>query len=92
MKNILHELYRGNIPGWDSQSNAHIDSDAFHEKLASERKYFASIMSKKDFERFTALEKFHKESHAVRYKKVYTHAFKLGVLLMCAVFMGEETD
>jgi len=92
MKNILNELYRGRIPGWDSQAHSNNDTNAFHEKLSSERQYFASIMSKKDFQRFRELEKFHKDSHKIRYKNVYMNAFRLGVMLMCAVFTGEGLE
>jgi len=92
MKNFLNELYHGRIPGWDSQIHSNNDSNAFHEALSSERQYFSTIMSKKDFERFRKLEKFHKDSHAIRYKNTYINAFRLGVMLMCAVFMEEGTE
>jgi len=90
MKNILHELYNGRIPGWDSQAHSNIDNDAFYEKVSSENRYFSTIMSKKDFERFKKLHKLHKENHAIRYRNVYTKAFRLGVMLMFAVFTGEK--
>jgi len=92
MKNILHELYYGRIPGWDSAAHSSFDSNAFHERLSSERQYFASIMSKKDFARFRELEKFHKDSHKIRYRNVYMNAFRLGAMLMSAVFTGEGLE
>jgi len=89
MTKILHDLYHGRLPRGDRSVNTpHID--ATREKILSERRYFASIMSPKDFERFKALEALHREGHDQRYRDTYTNAFKLGVMLMCAVFMNED--
>jgi len=92
MKKILHDLYLGRIPGWDSYIQMNSETDETREKIRSERRYFASIMSAKDFERFEALEALHGEGHARRYKNTYTNAFKLGVMLMCAVFMNDDQE
>jgi len=89
MKKILHDLHHGRIPGWDSISSI-TETDEFREKTLSERRYFASIMSAEDFERFKAWEALHREGHARRYRNIYTEAFKLGVMLMCAVFMNDD--
>jgi len=89
MKKILHELYHGRIPGWDSVAST-TKKDEIRQKMLDERRYFASIMSPKDFERFKELEALHRECHAWRYRNTYTNAFKLGVMLMCAVFMNND--
>ena len=89
MKKILHDLYHGRIPGWDSAIST-TKNDETREKMLSERQYFASIMSAEDFERFKALEALHRECHERRYRNTYTNAFRLGVMLMCAVFMNDE--
>ena len=89
MKNILHDLHNGRIPGWDSRAYFNSETDETREKIRSERRYFASILSAKDFERFEQLEALHGEGHARRYANTYSSAFRIGVMLMCAVFMGE---
>jgi len=96
MKKILHDLYHGRIPGWDSRIHSVNDakSDEFREKTLAERRYLASVLSPKDFERFKTFESLHSKAHARRYHNIYINAFKLGVMLMCAVFMddGEEAE
>jgi len=62
------------------------ETDEMREKIRSERRYFASILSAKDFERFEKLDALHGEGHAIRYENTYINAFKLGALLMCAIF------
>jgi len=89
MKKILHDLYHGRMPGWDSTIST-TETYEFREKTLSERQYFASIMSAEDFERFKAWEAMHREGHTRRYKNTYMKAFKLGVVLMCAIFMNDE--
>jgi len=90
MKNLLHELYHGRIPGWNSRFHNNTETDAIREKIRSERKYFVSGMSPEDLKRFKELETLHHHLHSNRCKNTYINAFKLGVMLMCAVFMGEE--
>ena len=129
MKKILHDLYHGRIPGWDSVAST-TKNEETRQKMLSERRYFASyrfqfksylpiaakrgkalaprfpqplcqiglnlesvsIMSAEDFERFKALEALHYECHTRRYRNTYTNAFKLGVMLMCAVFMNDDEE
>jgi len=91
MKKILHDLYRGRFPKGDHGVNTP-QIDATREKILSERQYLASIMSAEDFERFRALEALHRECHDQRYQNTYAKAFKLGIMLMCALFMNEEAD
>ena len=89
MKNMLNELYNGRIPGWDRKPHSKTDYHAFLEKVTSENKYFSTIMSKEDFKRFKALQNFHKEFHTTGYKNTYIKAFRLGVMLMFTLFIGE---
>ena len=91
MKKLLHELYKGRIPGWDSQVHS-TETDENRQKALDERKYLLSIMSPKAVESFRKLETLHYENHAQRYENVYTNAFRLGVLLMCAVFTSNSTN
>jgi len=89
MNKMLQNLYHGRIPGWDSQ--VHFDeTDEYRKETQRERKYLLSIMSPKAVESFKKLEALHNESHTRRYENTYINAFRLGVLLMCAVFMNDE--
>ena len=94
MKKLLRELYHGRIPGWDSQihSKPQPQLDEITKKIQRERKHFKNIMSERNFEKFKALEELHAQSHAIRYENAYTNAFRLGAMLMCAVFMNGDGD
>jgi len=87
MKKILHELYHGRVLG---QERTAYETDEAREKIRSERRHFAFILSDEDFARFEALEALHKEHHTRRREEIYENAFRLGVLLMCAVFTNHE--
>ena len=91
MTKILHDLYHGRFPRGDRSGNTP-QIDATREKILNERRYFASVMSDENFERFKALEALHRECHDRRYRNAYTNAFKLGVMLMCALFMNDDED
>jgi len=84
MKNLLHKLYHSQALG---QERATYETDEAREKIRSERRHFAFVLSEEDFKRFEALEALHKEHHTRRREEIYENAFRLGVTLMCAVFM-----
>ena len=92
MKNLLNELYRGRIPGWHSRFHSDDETEALREKIESEKQYFAFALSDENYKRFKEYGLLHKQRHDRIYKNIYTNAFKFGVMLMCAVFMGEETE
>ena len=94
MKKILHDLYHGRVPGWDSRIHSVNDSksDEIREKILAERRHIVSVLSPKNLERFKALEALHSEAHTRMYRNTYTNAFKLGVMLMCAVFMNDYEE
>jgi len=92
MKNLMNELYHGRIPGWHSKFHADDETEAVRERIKKEKQYFASILSDADYKRFKAFGLLHKECHDRRYKNIYANAFKFGVMLMCAVFIGEEKE
>ena len=90
MKNILHKLCRGTLPKWESNRSATEKEEALTKKIESERKYFSTIMSDENFERFKKLEHLHRDRHSIRYMDTYINAFKMGAMIICAVFMGED--
>ena len=89
MNKLLQALYHGRIPGWDSQIHS-AKTDEHHERILNERKYYTSKMSHAELERYKKLEALYAECHARRYENVYINAFKLGVMLMCAVFTDDD--
>ena len=87
MNKMLQDLYHGRIPGWDSQVHSDSLTETIGKEIQNQRKYLKSIISPKAFEQFRVLEKLHKKKHNIFYENVRADAFRLGVLLMCAVFM-----
>ena len=85
MNKILQDLYQGHIPGKQS-SHANAETATLAEKIRSERRYLASIISDEDFERFKSLESLHNAWHKQHYMDTHLHAFRTGVMLMCALF------
>ena len=92
MKNILHKLFHGQMPKWDSSRSSTAKMEAINQKIVSEREYFSTIMSAEDFDRFIKLERMHRERNSIKYMDTYINAFKTGAMIMCAVFTGEETE
>ena len=91
MNKLLQNLYRGRIPGWDSQVHT-TETNENNQKISNARKHLISLISGEALESFKKLEAFHAENHARRYENTYTNAFKLGVMLMCAVFADNDDN
>ena len=79
MKNMLSDFYNHIIAKLSYLDDA--ETDEVRQKIRSERRYFSSIMSAEDFERFKALEILHGEGHKIRYTNMFIRAFNLGVTL-----------
>ena len=92
MNNILYKLFHGQMPSWSSSNSATAKIEALTQKIASERKYFSTIMSAEDFDGFQKLERLHGKRNSIRYMDTYINAFRTGAMIMCAVFFGEEAD
>jgi hypothetical protein len=90
MNNILHRLFHGKMPKWDNSSTK--KTEELTRQIAIERQYFSTIMSDENFKRFKKLERIHSKRNSIKYMNTYTNAFKTGAMLMCAVFMDEETE
>jgi len=91
MNKLLQALYHGRIPGWDSQIHT-TEIEELRKKILHERKCFTGDLSPKNLARYEKLEALHAESHAKRYENVYINAFRLGVMLMCAVFTDDNKE
>jgi len=92
MENILHSLCNGHLPGWHRHRSGIEKTKALTQKIEKEQQYFASILSDDDFKRFKKLDHLHGKRNAIKYMDTYINAFKMGAMLMCAVFMGEESE
>ena len=79
MRNMLNDFYNHIITKLSCLDEA--ETDETREKIRCERRYFSSIMSAEDFERFKALEALHGEGHKIRYNNMFIRAFNLGVTL-----------
>jgi hypothetical protein len=89
MKSILHELYGGEINPYENISVSSNECRAVNRKIQAEKRYFTERMSEDDRKRFEALENLYGDSSEMETQKAFCEGFKLGALLMCAVFAQE---
>ena len=89
MKNILHDLYYGRVSGWERRPVRTAEENAVNRKIEDEKRYFVGKMSLDDVQRFQELENLYTQAHEFDEIDAYRYGFKLGVMIMCAVFMGE---
>ncbi|MDL2258160.1 hypothetical protein LJC42_03245 [Eubacteriales bacterium OttesenSCG-928-K08] len=89
MKSILHELYGGEINPYENTSVSSNDYRRINRKIQAEKRYFAERMSEDDCKRFEALENLYSDSSEMETQKAFCEGFKLGALLLCAVFTEE---
>jgi len=89
MNNILQELYFGNVPGWERHANSSAEEQAVNKNIDAEKRYFSGVMSEEDCKRLTALDDMYRRSNSFENMRTFNSAFRLGVMLMCDVFMGE---
>lgn len=93
MKNILHNLYYGRVSGWERRPVRTAENNAINRKIESQKRYFIEKMSLDDCQKFQALENLYSQVHEFDEFDAYSYGLKLGIMLMCAVFMGEgETE
>ena len=92
MKNILYDLYYGRISGWERRPSRTAAYTAINRKIADEKQYLAEKLLADDCQRFQALEVLYTQAHEFEQLDAYRFGFRLGVMLMCAVFMGEDGD
>ena len=92
MKNIIHDLYFGRISEWENRIIRSDEEMAIHDKIIAEKQYFSGVLSAEDYKRLESLETLCMESHNFDELRAYVNAFKLGVMIMCAVFMGDGTE
>ena len=90
MTKILQDLYCGRISGWNRNIRMTPEKMAVNNKIQAEKQHLSTILSSDDFTHLDNLESLFCESHGLDDMDTYIHAFKLGALFMCAVFMDNE--
>jgi len=90
MKNILHDLYDGRFCAYERQPVRTAENIATHRKIEDEKRYFIQKMSLDDCKRFEELECLYMQTNDFEQKDAFSYGFKLGTMLMCAVFTDEN--
>jgi hypothetical protein len=89
MSDILIDLYYGRISGWERHRLRTTEEKTVNRKIEAEKRYFIEKMSLDDCKRFQELENLYTQAHGFDEIDAYRYGFKLGVMLMSAVFTGE---
>jgi hypothetical protein len=92
MNSILQELYFGNVPGCERHANNTAEGKAVNQKIHDEKQYFSGVLSEEDCKRLIELDDMYRRSNSLENMHTFIYAFRLGVMLMCDVFMNYETD
>ena len=92
MKDILYKLYFGRISRWECRANRSVEENNIENKINAEKKYFKEILSDEDFKRLNELESLQSDVRGFEDIRTFSYAFRLGAMLMCAVFFGDETE
>lgn len=88
--NILHSLYNGEFKAWERQSTCTAESKTVRRKIDNENRYFMEKMSLDDCKRFQELESLYHHSSHFEQADAFSYGFKLGTILMCAVYLDED--
>ena len=86
MKNILYDLYYGQVSGWERPFVRTAEFNAVNDKIESEKRYFVNKMSLDDCKRFEDYENLFMVLGGHSQFDAFTYGFKLATQLMCAVF------
>jgi len=89
MKNILHDLYNGRFSAWERRPIRTEDNITTNRKIEDEKRYLMQKMSTEDCRRFEALENLYTHANEFEQADAFSYGFKLGVMLMSAVYVGE---
>ena len=91
MKNIISELYLGNICELERRSELTHEEVNIYNAIQCEMEYFAEALAPDEFQRVLAIEDMFINVHSIGNELTYLHAFK-AAMLMCSVFMREEAE
>jgi len=90
MKSILEKLYFGRIAPWERRTNRSEERRELGRKIEDEKRYFIQKMSLDDCQRFQALDGLYSQANEFEQIDAFSSGFKLGIMLMCAVFMDDD--
>lgn len=90
MSSILEDLYYGRISPWERPRIKSAERSELSRKIENEKRYFIQKMSLDDCQRFEELESLYSQSGGFEDVDAFSHGFKLGALLTCAVFDGKS--
>ena len=82
MRNILYDLYSS----WEHHPVQNSEYDEINYKIITEMEYFKNNMKSDDSLRLEALECLFTQAGEYEQADVFVAGFKLGVMIMCAVF------
>jgi len=89
-QSILTDLYFGRISPWERRPAQCEERFTVNRKIENEKRYFVQRMSLDDCQRFQAFENLYLQASGLEELDAFSHGFKLGVTLMCAVFEGGD--
>ena len=85
---ILEKLYNGQVYPFENIVPQDKAYRAANRKICEIREYFSGNLSLEDKETFEEMNQLLHESTCIETYENFTYGFRLGVLLMCDVFMG----
>ena len=92
MSSILEDIYNGRVSRWEQRVNRTAEETAVENQIQAEKKYFEKTMTADDYKRLNELETLYGEFRSFDDMRTFKYAFRLGVMIMCAVFIGEEDE
>ena len=85
---ILEELYNGRVYPFEDIVPQDKTYRTANRKVCEIREYFSVSLSPEDKEKFEEMNQLLHESTCIEAYENFTYGFRLGVLMMCDVFMG----
>jgi|GEM_PF-6326920 len=92
MNNILEAFYSGHVPEHEQLENSTAKERAVSEKIYDEMKYFSGLMSAEDCKRLDELNNMYSNLCNFECMRTFEYAFRLGAMIMSAVFMEEGAE
>lgn len=89
-KSIMADLYHGRINAWERRPTRTTENIAVNQKIEDEKRYFVQKISLDDVQRFETLENLYSQSNDFEQESAFSYGFKLGTMLMCAVFTDDN--
>ena len=94
MNNILEAFYSGHVPEHEQLVDSTPKERAVSEKIYAEMEYFSGVMSasEDDCKRLDELNDMYGNLCNLECMRTFEYAFRLGAMIMSAVFMEEGAE